>query len=65
MPGSLSNLEIEKALAVAACCDIRTARKALEHGWMTIRHRDVRDRIAFALRRNPTWGLGYSKEHYP
>lgn len=62
---TMTNLEIEIALAADARCDVRTARKALEHGYMTIRKRDVRDRVAFALRRNPVWAKSYSKEHYP
>jgi hypothetical protein len=61
----VTNREIETQLAAEAHCDVRTARKALEHGYMTIRRTDVRDRVAFALRRNPTWGREYSKEHYP
>jgi hypothetical protein len=61
----MTNLEIEAALAEEAKCDKRTARKALEHGYGTIRRRDVRDRIAFAMRRRPELGMQYSKEHYP
>jgi hypothetical protein len=61
----MTNKEIEVALATEAKCDRRTARKALEHGWGTIRNTDVRDRIAFALRRRPDLALTYSKEHYP
>jgi hypothetical protein len=63
--GLMTNTEIEEALAREAQCDKRTARKALEHGYRTIRSRDVRDRIAFALRRRPELGKLYSKEHYP
>lgn len=61
----LTNLEIEKLLAEEAKCDTRTARKALEHGYMTIRKIDVRDRVAFAMRRIPDIVKQYSKEHYP
>ncbi len=61
----MTNLEIEKTLAEEACCDVRTARKALEHGYVTIRRTDVRDRVAFALRRRPELARQYSKEHYP
>jgi hypothetical protein len=61
----MTNLEIEKALAEAAKCDLRTARKALEHGYRTIRRVAVRDRIAFAMRRNHDLAEQYSKEHYP
>jgi len=61
----MTNAQIETALAADAKCDRRTARRALEHGYMTIRTRDVRDRIAFALRRHPEWANRYSKEHYP
>ena len=60
--GRMTNLEIEKALALAARCDIRTARKALEHGYGTIRRRDVRDRVAFAMRQRPDLGMTYSKD---
>jgi hypothetical protein len=60
-----TNAQLEAALAKEAKCDRRTARKALEHGYMTIRARDVRDRIAFALRRHPEIAQQYSKEHYP
>ena len=61
----MTNLEIEKTLAAEAACDLRTARKALEHGYGTVRKRDVRDRIAFAFRRMPELQKQYSKEHYP
>jgi hypothetical protein len=61
----MTNLEIEAELAKEAKCDKRTARKALEHGYGTIRSTQVRDRIAFALRRRPELGKLYSKEHYP
>ena len=61
----LTNLEIERALANEAKCDVRTARKALEHGWGTIKKTEVRDRVAFAMRRIPEVVRQYSKEHYP
>ncbi len=61
----MTNLEIETILAKEAKCSLALARKALEHGYMTIRARDARDRIAFALRRRPELGKLYSKEHYP
>lgn len=61
----LTNLDIEKRLAEEARCDVRTARKALEHGYGTIRSGEVRDRIAFAMRRIPDVVRQYSKEHYP
>jgi hypothetical protein len=61
----MTNAEIETALAKEAKCDRRTARKALEHGYMMIRTRDVRDRVAFALRRRPELASSYSKEHFP
>lgn len=61
----MTNLEIEKLIAAEAQCDVRTARKALEHGYMMIRRTDVRDRVAFAIRRNHMAASQYSKEHYP
>jgi len=39
----MTNAEIAKALANEADCDVRTARKALEHGYATIRSTAVRD----------------------
>lgn len=61
----MTNSQIEDELAREAKCSKRVARKALEHGYMTIRARDVRDRVAFAMRRRPELASGYSKEHYP
>lgn len=61
----LTNAEIETLLASEAKCDVRTARKALEHGYGTIRKAEVRDRVAFAMRRIPEVVKQYSKEHYP
>lgn len=65
MTARLTNAEIEDLLATKAECDVRTARKALEHGVGTIRKTAVRDRIAFAMRRMPDVVKQYSKEHYP
>ncbi len=64
-PERLTNREIEERLAAEAQCDVRTARKALEHGYGTIRKTELRDRIAFAMRRMPDVVNQYSKEHYP
>jgi hypothetical protein len=56
---------VARTIAVAAHCDVRTAHRALEHGYMTIRRVAVRDRVAFAIRRHPTIVAQYSKDHYP
>jgi hypothetical protein len=61
----VTNLEIEKVIAADAKCDIRTARRALEHGYMTVRGTALRERLAAALGRNPDLVRQYSKEHYP
>jgi hypothetical protein len=61
----VTNLEIEKELAKEAKCDLRTARKALEHGYMMVRRKSVRERVKLALRRRRDLGKLYSKEHYP
>ena len=61
----MTNLEIERALAEAADCDRRTARRALEHGYLTVRQGPVRDRIAAAIAKRPELASQYSKEHYP
>lgn len=61
----MNNLEIEHALAKAANCDVRTARRALEHGFMCIRQGRLRNRIRIALKDHAEWGQEYSKEHYP
>lgn len=60
-----TNAEIARTIAVDARCDVRTAHKALEHGYMTIRKTEVRDRVAFALRKHRDIVAQYSKEHYP
>lgn len=61
----VTNAEIARTIAEAARCDVRTAHKALEHGYMTIRKTEVRDRVAFAIRRHQGLVAKYSKEHYP
>ena len=61
----MNNLEIEHVLAKAADCDVRTARRALENGFMCVRQGSLRNRIRVALENNRHWGLNYSKEHYP
>jgi len=61
----MTNLDIEKRLAELARCDVRTARRALEHGYMTIRRRVTRENIALMLQRHPDLARQYSKEHYP
>jgi hypothetical protein len=61
----MTNKELEAALAQEAQCSERIARRALEHGYMTVRVHAVRDRIADALCRRPELATQYSKEHYP
>lgn len=61
----VTNAQIARTIAEAARCDVRTAHKALEHGWMMIRVEAVRDRVAFAIRRHRELVAQYSKEHYP
>jgi len=62
---TVTNTQIERTIAEDAPCSRATARKALEHGYMTIRIIAVRDRVAFALRRNRALVAQYSKDHYP
>ena len=62
---TVTNTQIERTIAEDAPCSRATARKALVHGYMTIRVRAVRDRVAFAIRRHQALVAQYSKEHYP
>lgn len=61
----ITNAQIERTIAEDAPCSRATARKALEHGYMTIRVTAVRDRVALSLRRNRALVAQYSKDHYP
>jgi hypothetical protein len=61
----VTNAQIARTVAETARCTVRTAHKALEHGWMTIRVGAVRDRVAFALCKHRDLVARYSKEHYP
>lgn len=65
MTERLTNAQIEDLLATKAECDVRTARKALERGVMSVRAGSTRDRIDSAMRRMPDVVKQYSKEHYP
>jgi hypothetical protein len=61
----MTNLEIERIIAAAAECSERTARKALEHGYMTVRGSDLQARLSNAISSHRAIVKQYSKEHYP
>jgi len=65
MTERMTNAQIVRIIAEAAPCSRATARKALEHGWRTIRVHAVRGRVEDALRKNRALVAQYSKEHYP
>lgn len=65
MSEPLTNAQIARIIAEAAPCSRSTARKALEHGVMTIRVHVVRARVWDALRKHRAIVAQYSKDHYP